>query len=420
MRSLVIGYRVAVGMLIALGSAAGAARRGRPEAKRELARQVTQLLIRLGPTFVKAGQILGARRDIVPPVLCDELSVLRDEVPGLSPEQSRAALVGVYGADLDRTFDAIDYVAVAAASVACVYRASLLDGTEVALKLQRPGISRLMAADLALVRRGAAMVARLPAFRGVPVRELMDNLCDAVLGQLDFDREADSLRRMRTELSALPRVLVPRVHVELSRPTCIVMDYLPGLDVGTGARCSLVARREFAASTLNVMYQMLFIDGFVHCDLHPGNLYFLPTGQVVVLDAGFSVQLSDTMRRLFAEFFLNMSIGRGRRCARIVIESSLGLRPGADVEWFSTELAALVDRNFGLSAKEFSLIGFATEMFDIQRRHGIVATPELVFPLLSLLVIEPTVRELDPDIDFQVIARPVLNRALFAAVASIT
>jgi ubiquinone biosynthesis protein len=121
------------------------------------------------------------------------------------------------------------------------------------------------------------------------------------------------------------------------------------------------------------------------------------------------------MRRLFAEFFLNMAIGRGRRCAQIVIESSLGLRPGADVELFTEELAALVDRNFGLSAKQFSLIGFATEMFDLQRRHGVAATPELVFPLLSLLVIEPTVRELDPGIDFQAVAKPVLNRALFAA-----
>jgi ubiquinone biosynthesis protein len=381
---------------------------------------VTGLLIRLGPTFVKGGQILGTRRDILPPVLCDELSVLRDDVAPLGPERSRAALAEVYGADLDRLFSRVDYLAVAAASVACVYRATLRDGTEVALKLQRPGISGLMAADLALVRRGARIVARLPAFRGVPVRELVDNLCDAVLGQLDFEREADSLRRMRADLAVLPRVLVPRVLTDASRPTCIAMESLPGLDVGTGRRCSLVARRGFAASTLNVMYQMLFINGFVHCDLHPGNLYFLPTGQVVVLDAGFSVQLSDTMRRLFAEFFLNMAIGRGRRCAQIVIESSLGLRPGADVERFTAELAGLVDRNFGLSATRFSLIGFATEMFDLQRRHGIAATPELVFPLLSLLVIEPTVRELDPDIDFQAVAKPVLNRALFAAAAPLT
>jgi ubiquinone biosynthesis protein len=415
-RALRVLGRVVAGTVVGFGgAAAAAARRGQPAARRELAHQATRLVIRLGPTFIKAGQILGTRRDVLPPMLCDELSALRDDVPPLSQRRSRAALKQVYGVQLDSVFASVDYAAVAAGSVACVYRATLRDGADVAVKLQRPGIGPLMAADLALLRRGAAVVARLRAFRGVPVREIVDHLCEAVLGQLDFDREADSLERMRANLAMLSRVRVPRVRPDASRSACIVMEYVPDLDVTTGARCSLVARREFAASTLNVMYQMLFINGFVHCDLHPGNLYFLPTGRVVVLDAGFSVQLSDTMRRLFADFFLNMSIGRGRRCAQIVINSAVGLRDGADVDGFTTDMATLVERNVGVPAKEFSLIGFATEMFELQRRYGIAATPELVFPLLSLLVIEPTVRDLDPDIDFQAVAKPVLNRAVFGS-----
>ena len=316
-RALMVLGRVVAGTVVGFGGAAAvAARRGRPAARRELARQATRLVIRLGPTFVKAGQILGTRRDVLPPMLCDELSALRDDVPPLSQRRSQAALAEVYGAELDSVFASVDYVAVAAGSVACVYRATLRDGADVAVKLRRPGIGPLMAADLALVRHGAAVVARLRAFRGVPVRELVDNLCEAVLGQLDFDREADSLERMRANLAVLSRVRVPRVRPDASRSACIVMDYVPDLDVTTGGRCSVVARREFAASTLNVMYQMLFVNGFVHCDLHPGNLYFLSTGRVVVLDAGFSVQLSDTMRRLFADFFLNMSIGRAGTAPR--------------------------------------------------------------------------------------------------------
>jgi len=418
-RALVVLVRVTSGTLLGLGRAAVVgARCGRPAAQQELARQVTCLVTRLGPTFVKAGQILGTRRDVLPPVLCDELSVLRDEVAPLSPARSRAAIADVYGPDVEAVFASVDYVAVAAGSVACVYRATLRDGTDVAVKLRRPGIGTLMAADLALLRRGAAVVARLRALRGVPVRELVDNLCDAVLGQLDFDREAASLERIRRDLSVLPRVRVPRVRPDASRSACIVMEYVQGLDVTTSGRCSLIARRNLATSTLNVMYQMLFINGFVHCDLHPGNLYFLDTGQVVVLDAGFSVRLSDTMRRLFADFFLNMAIGRGGRCAEIVIESSLGLRAGADVAGFTTDLAALVERSLGVPAKEFSLIAFATKMFELQRSYGIAATPELVFPLLSLLVIEPTVRELDPEIDFQAVAKPVLTRAIFGIPAT--
>jgi ubiquinone biosynthesis protein len=174
-----------------------------------------------------------------------------------------------------------------------------------------------------------------------------------------------------------------------------------------------VTRRRFAASGLAAMYQMLFVDGFVHCDMHPGNLYFTSGAQVVVLDAGFSVQLTERLRRLFAEFFMNMSIGRGRRAAEVVLESSARLDPDADVEGFTVRMADLVERSHGVPAREFSLIGFATEMFDLQRRYGVHAAAELIFPLLSLLVIEGTIRDLDPGMDFQQAARPQLMLGLF-------
>ncbi len=415
-RMLSIGTRVLVATCGALaGAAVVALRRGRPAARRYLARRATATVVRLGPTYIKAGQILGTRRDVLPAVLCDELSALRDDVPPLDPQDSRTALAAVYGEELATCFADVDYRAVAGGSVACVYRATLHNGSVVALKLRRPGIEATMRADLELMRRGGALVARLPAFRGMPVLDILDSLATAVLGQLDFVAEAASLERMRRNLATQPRVRVPRVRAEQTRPTCIVMDFVDGLDTRTSRDCSPVLRRAFAGSTLNLMYQMLFLDGFVHCDLHPGNLYYLPTGQVIVLDAGFSALLSDRMRRLFADFFLNMSIGRGHRCAELVVESAEGVRDGADVAGFLTAMAELVERNYRAPAKDFSLMSFATEMFLLQRRHGIAAAPELVFPLLALLVIEGTVRDLDPDVDFQAVAKPVVTKAVFAA-----
>lgn len=389
--------------------------RGRAAARRYLAERIAWMVTRLGPTYIKAAQVLGTRRDLVPAWLCDQLSVLQDSVAPLSAAESRAAMRQTYGDELDRVFAVVDYRPVASGSVACVYKATQPDGAAVAVKLRRPGIAPLMAADLDLLRRGASVVARLPRFRGVPVREVVDNLCECVLGQLDFAAESANLERMRTELIPVGRVRVPRVRFDLCRPTAIVMDYIPGLELDTSDRCSPATRRAFAATTLAVVYQMLFINGFVHCDLHPGNLYFLSGGQVVVLDAGFSAQLSARMRRLFADFFLNMAIGRGQRCAAIVVESALGVRDETELDAFNAGLTDLVERNHRAPAKEFSLIRFAGELFDLQRRHGVAASPELVFPLLSLLVIEGTVRSLDPDIDFQEAARPTLNRALFGA-----
>jgi ubiquinone biosynthesis protein len=210
------------------------------------------------------------------------------------------------------------------------------------------------------------------------------------------------------------RVWVPSVRHELCRDNVIAMEFIEGLD-GTTSSVAPVLRKKFAESALISIYQMLFVDGFVHCDMHPGNLNFTPRGHVVVLDAGFSVQLTDRLRRLFAEFFLNMAVGRGPRCAEIVVESAAGVSPTADVAGFLDRMADLVRRNHGLPAREFSLMGFATEMFDLQRAHGVHAAPELIFPLLSLLVIEGTIRELHPGIDFQEIAKPVINRGLWSA-----
>lgn len=413
-RALVIGSVATASMVAgAVSASATAARHGRVAGRRRFAREVTRTAVRLGPTFIKAAQVLGTRRDVVPGWLCDELSVLQDDVPPMTAKQGRVALREAYGDQLDEVFGTIEEVPTASGSIACVYRATLLGGGTVALKLRRPGIGPRMAADLALLRRGAAVVARLPMLRGVPVREVVGNLCESVLGQVDLGREGRDLGRLREDLGSVPRVLVPRVHPEASRPAAIVMDFIPDLASDTAAQCSPALRRRFAASTLTVVYQMLFINGFVHCDLHPGNLYFTRGGQVVVLDAGFSVQLSERMRDLFANFFLNMSIGRGDRCAAIVLESAIGVTDDVDVKAFTEGVTDLVARSYKLSAKEFSLIAFAGELFDLQRRHGVAASPELVFPLLSLLVVEGTVRFLDPDIDFQETAKPILNRALF-------
>ena len=406
-----------LGVLIpaALGGLLIAAVRGRSHGRRFLSRGVARLLMALGPAFVKAGQVLGTRRDVLPAALCAELAVLQDSVAPLGPARSKAVLTRIYGKDLTTLFPELDFRPIAGGSVACVYRARTESGQEVALKVRRPEIGAIMEKDLRLMRRGASLVARLPVFRGVPVTELVGQMCDAVLAQLDFAAEAENMTRLRRNLRSVPRVWAPEVHDAACRSDCIVMEYIPDLDVRTADSCPPVLRRRFAQSALVAMYHMLFVDGFVHCDLHPGNLYFTRRGEVVVLDAGFSVQLSDRLRRLFAEFFLNMAVGRGRRCAEIVVESSSGVRPGADLDAFHERMADLVERSHGLSAKDFSLMGFATEMFDLQRTHGVHAAPELIFPLLSLLVIEGTIRELDPEIDFQETARPVLNKGLFSA-----
>jgi ubiquinone biosynthesis protein len=376
-------------------------------------RRLVRHLQRLGPAYVKFGQIMGTRRDLLPPLMCDELSRLHDRVRPMTERQFRLALAVAYGSDLDQLFATVDSEPIASGSIAGVYRAVLHDGRTVALKLQRPNIRRSMTLDLSVMHSMSALAERLPPFRGVPARQLTGFICAAILGQLDFGLEQENLGRLRRNFGEIEYIWIPQTLPELFRPSCLVMEFIPDLVARPLSAIDPVRGPVLASRTLSAVYQMLFMDGFVHCDLHPGNVYFCGS-KVVILDAGFSVRLPDTVRRQFAEFFLGLALGRGRRCGEVVVESAMHVAPDADVDGFIATIAELVKSSTGVAAKDFQLMKFGTDLFRLQRDFGLYAASEFVFPLLSLLVIEGTIRELHPEIDFQALARPMLLRAAAA------
>jgi ubiquinone biosynthesis protein len=158
------------------------------------------------------------------------------------------------------------------------------------------------------------------------------------------------------------------------------------------------------------IYEMLFVDGLVHCDLHPGNLYLTRNADLVILDAGFVVRLPEDVRMSFADFFINMAMGNGEMCAQIVIETAAQIAPGCDRAAFRADLAELISETHGALSGEFSLARFAGRLFGLQRKHGIYPAPEFAFPLLSLLVLEGMVVGFDDEMDFQAEAIPILRR----------
>jgi ubiquinone biosynthesis protein len=388
---------------------------GRESAAASFYRPLVRHLQRLGPAYIKFGQIMGTRRDLLPALLCDELGKLHDRVRPMTERQFRLALRAAYGDDLDRLLRTVDPLPVASGSIAGVYRGILHDGRSVALKLQRPGIRQGMTLDLSVMYSISALAERLPPFRGVPARQLTGFICAAILGQLDFELERENLGHLARNFGEMEYIRIPETLPELCRPSCLVMEFIPDLVARPIAAIDPARRPVLAVRTLGAVYQMLFMDGFVHCDLHPGNVYYRGS-KVVILDAGFSVRLPSTVRRLFAEFFLGLALGRGRRCGEVVVESAMHVAPGADVEGFITQVADLVLRHTGVPARDFQLMRFGIELFRLQRDFGLYAASEFVFPLLSLLVIEGTIRELHPEVDFQAVARPMLLRAAAATV----
>lgn len=372
---------------------------GKSKGSRRFYREIVTLIEQLGPTFVKFGQVLSSRRDVLPQEFCAALSALHDRVPAMKEEEVRSALAEAYGDSAARGIDFEDMSLLASGSIASVFRAVLEDGREVALKLRRQGIERKMAADLCLLEWMVRCAERLPRLSGMPLGDLIAYLSTAILGQLDFAAEAANLQRIHNSLSIFPSIRVPAPLPELCASNCLAMEYIAGLRGDYLDTLPFEQRAAIADTALMAVGQLMFKDGFAHCDLHPGNLYVLPGGKLVILDAGYSVPLPPEVRLLMAEFFFCMATRKGRRCAEIILESAAHIRPGAKIEEFISAVDALIQKQSHLSF--LSMASFGNEIFELQQRFGLYAKSDFAFPLMSLAVLEGTLRRLNPSVDFQ-------------------
>jgi ubiquinone biosynthesis protein len=382
------------------------ANRGRPRAP-VVADGAVWTLERLGPTYIKLGQILATRRDLLPECAVVELERLQDRVAPARFDHVPELFLRELGVDLAEVFAELDPVPLACGGVACVYRGGLRDGTPVAVKVRRPDVARRIELDLRLLRIGARTLARLPPLRRLPLVEAIDEFGASLRRQIDFRLEAAANRRICAAVLEEPDVVVPRLVDELSSESLLVMELLPVERASWDERClpALLA-------ALRALYRMIFVEGFVHCDLHGANLFLFPNGRAALVDFGFVAELPTETRLTFAEFFLAMASDDGRRCARITVETASFVPPELDYRAFEGEVRRLVTRAAGASIEEFSVAGFVGGLFDIQRRHRIVGTSDFVMAIVALLVFEGTAKSVAGSVDFGREAVPFVMHAL--------
>lgn len=395
-RLSVITVVVSGGTVATVVAATGGLITGGPRrARRAGYHGMVRTLQALGPTFVKFGQTASTRRDAMSPELADEMATLHDSVRPMSGRQRERALREAHIGALAE----VSAAPVGCGSIACVYRGALTDGRLVAVKLKRPGIESRMRADLKLLQGMMRFFERMPKMRGMPISDLVGYISTAILDQLDFGREAQNTVRLRSCLSSVPQIRVPAVYPELSAPNCLIFEYLPRLDGATPLTLPADVRADLADRVLQAANRLVFVEGFVHCDLHPGNVYLTGDRRVVILDAGYCVQLPDRVRDLIAEFFACLLNRDGRRCGEIVLQSAVD--PGrADAEKFIEGMIAIVEKYGGGDAK-FDMKVFGDAVFKLQQTHRIYAASDFAFPLISLNVLDGTVRGFSETADFQ-------------------
>jgi ubiquinone biosynthesis protein len=385
-----------------------------------LGQSLAECAEQLGPTFLKIAQILSSRPDLLSPELTAPLARLQDQVRPFDSRRIPALIEAAFGRRIDDLFSRFDLEPVSAASIAHVHRATLKDGRTVAVKIRRPGIDTIVRRDFRLLRLLARCGSALPMLRVMPLQELVEEIAAPILLQLDFVQEAAANRALRRNLQSSEDVTIPALVDVLCTESVLTMEFLDDLQKVTGDVLDVLARRRAALAGLRALYRMIFLNGVVHADLHPGNFFVRPFGRVAILDTGLVIHLSEDTRRDFVDFFFGIVNDEGDVCARIVYDGALWRAPWCDRDAFGLAMRRLVSRYAALKSRDFEVTAFVFELLETQRRFGIRGSTSFIMTVLAMVVYDGICKQLHPECDFQAEARGYLITARYQRARRLT
>ena len=366
----------------------------------------------LGPIFVKFGQILSTRRDMLPADIADELAKLQDQVPPCSPEIALAAIQRAYGKPAAEVFAAFNATAIASASVAQVHFAELHDGRAVAVKILRPGIEQVILNDVSLLDAGAGLIELLWADgKRLRPHEVVAEFAHHLDDELDLMREAANASQLRRNFEGTSLLLVPEIYWDWCTTQVMVMERMHGTPIShiDSLRAQGIDLKKLSREGVEIFFTQVFRHGFFHADMHPGNILVAADGRYIALDFGIVGALTDNDKHYLAQNFLAFFRRDYRRVAESHIES--GWAPAdTRIDAFETAIRAVCEPIFARPLKDISFGRVLLRLFQTSRRFNIEVQPQLVLLQKTLLNIEGLGRELDPDLDLWATAKPFLEK----------
>ena len=370
----------------------------------------------LGPIFIKFGQMLSTRRDLLPPDIADELALLQDRVPPFGSDKVEATIVRVFGRPVAEVFRAFDLTPVASASVAQVHFGELPNGTPVAVKVLRPNVADVIEHDLALMRTAASLVERLwREGRRLRPREVVAEFDKTIHDELDLTREAANCSQLRRNFLRSGLLRIPEVYWDWTASEVLVMERMAGVPIGRIA--DLIAAgidlKRLARAGVEIFFTQVFRDGFFHADMHPGNIFVgvdaANHGKYIALDFGIMGTLSEQDKSYLAQNFLAFFRRDYHRVAMTHLESGW-VPPDTRIDELESEIRVVCEPIFDRPLKEISLGKVLLQLFRASRRFNVEIQPQLVLLQKTLLNVEGLGRQLDPDLDLWVTAKPFLER----------
>jgi ubiquinone biosynthesis protein len=371
-------------------------------------------LEQLGTTFVKLGQILSTRADLLPPEYLTELTKLQDCASPVPFEAIKQTLDAELGRPIEEMFAEFDPKPVAAASIGQAHQAKLLDGTEVIVKIRRPGVVEQVNEDLEILKELAAAASKRWQFaHRYDLTGLVEEFSQTLRAELDYIREAHNAERFAANFEGDPIIRIPRVFWDTTTSRVLTLEHVRGLKINdlVGLDQRGIDRRYLAESATGAVLKMVCEDGFFHADPHPGNFFIQPDGAIALIDFGMVGVLDEATQDRLADLLISISRNDAERLVDVFLD--LGVtRTRVDRQSFRRDIENLLSAYWGLPLSELRVINVLDDVFEVMRRHHLHLPSNLALLLKTVIMVEGLGVNLDPDFRLTTVLGPYSEKLL--------
>ncbi|MDD5321053.1 MAG: AarF/UbiB family protein [Methylococcales bacterium] len=381
--------------------------------KLDTPQRIRRALEDLGPTFIKLGQILATRVDLFPPQFITEFEKLQDQAPPVPFEDLLPQIEEDIGGSIDDIFSEVDRQPLAAASIAQVHKAALKDGTQVILKIRRPGLRKIIEADLRLLQRIVDIAeSESPEIRRFHPKEVLRQFNQSLRRELDLAGECRNAERVAANLADDLNIIIPKVYWQWTGERLNVQEYIQGIqgrDLESMEKMGLDKKLLADRGTKAVM-KMIMEDGFFHADPHPGNVFYLPDNRLAFIDFGMVGRLTEERRDQVVSLLYGMINHAPTKVAEILEDWSDNIY--TDEQALIVEIEAFVDQYSSLSLKDLSLTAMLSDLMALLRDHKLILPPDLALLIKAYITLDGLGRYLNPDFNTLVFAAPYIQEIM--------